>query len=555
MRREPLVRTMRKTTTAAVAVVLVGSFAFALLNAPRPKVPPAPAFQLTAGSGFTITGVIGATRTGNTCSGSPAVLAPGIIRCVLYTVSNPLDVPITVTSITGTAESFTPKHTNPNLPACKPTEVKVTAFSGSLAIGAKSSTTLVEPVVLVTLRTTQDNCEGGSFTLAFRGTATFSDGTTTALTASPSPVTEGTPATFTAAVTPDNPTYDHTTKPHGKVTLYHCTSATTCKTPTTAVTATISGTTGKATFSDSLLPQGTLYFEAAYQGTGTDFTGSASTIVTLTVLAPVSSCAAAPTTKATKVITGTYDGTLVVPPFHSVWLDGGTITGGVQVAFLGSFAAAKGTVDGDLDSAGVVSLQGATVRGSVNAAGALGVGGSATIDGSLNAILALALCVNGASVTGDVNVHGLPVFLSLAKLCNMSVTGNITYSGNAAPLELGGSGCSGDTIKGSLTVQHNGKVTGDTDTVKGSVTVSYNDTATVAHNTVTGNLGVEYNRGVVTLADNTVKGNIIVAHDGGGALTANRATGVCSLATDFPPVTGKTNTVPAPHSNTCNRRA
>lgn len=554
-----LARLRAGTTTAVVVTVVLGALAFALSAVVRPH---DPKFALTSDNdpAFTITSTIYATYP--SCSGAPtAPLAPGVTRCLAVTVSNPLTVPIKVKTLSMTVPSFTPTKSNHHTPACTKTMVTPPTFMVTFTVPGSGTYTIDKSIKLTTTHTTQDNCEQGTFHFSYAATATFTDGTTTVLAASPSPATEGSPVTFTATVTGKNPTYDHTTKPHGKVTLYRCaTSSCTTVASTPPVTATITGTTGKATFSPALLPQGKLYFEAKYEGTGTNFTKSTSNILTLTVQPSVTSCVTAPTTKAMTIITGTYHGNLVVPPFRSVWLDGGTITGNVQVAFLGSFAATKGTIDGDLTSAGLVSLQGTKVDGFINAAGALGIGPDTTIGGSLNVNFALALCAVGTSaspitVGGSVNVHGLPVFFSLAKLCGMSVAGSLTYSSNAASLEIGGSGCPGNTIKGSLDVEHNTKVSADTNTVKGSVTVSSNSSVTLDHNAVTGNLVVEDNLGTVTITDNTAVGSITVAHNGGGALTSNKATGSCSLGTDFPLVTGKTNTVPKGHSNTCNRKA
>ncbi len=67
--------------------------------------PSSPKLSLTAGSGFTITSNI---YDSPACSGPTALLYPGVNRCLVFTVQNNLNVPITVQSINAALDSTFP---------------------------------------------------------------------------------------------------------------------------------------------------------------------------------------------------------------------------------------------------------------------------------------------------------------------------------------------------------------------------------------------------------------------------------------------------------------
>jgi hypothetical protein len=116
----------------------------------------------------------------------------------------------------------------------------------------------------------------------YTASAQFTDGTTVVVTSSPNP-TSGQPVTLTATVTGANSGSDPSL-PTGTVTFYSCpTSA--CTTKTVLGTGTI-GAGGVATFTTSSLPAGVEYIEAVYGDSGTDYTGSTSSALTISVASP-----------------------------------------------------------------------------------------------------------------------------------------------------------------------------------------------------------------------------------------------------------------------------
>jgi hypothetical protein len=95
-----------------------------------------------------------------------ALLYPGIERCLLYTVHNPLPNPITVTKIS-IAEVRA-------LPGCDASSLDVSGsdFSGALDVPAGGDATT--PPLRIALRETgvnQDACQGATFSLTFTGMA------------------------------------------------------------------------------------------------------------------------------------------------------------------------------------------------------------------------------------------------------------------------------------------------------------------------------------------------------------------------------------------------
>jgi hypothetical protein len=233
-------------------------------------------FELTSGTGFTITSTIYSSPA---CSGSTALLYPGVTRCLLYTVHNPLSVPISVTSLSLSAIAFSPSTTNPADPPCNPSDLTSTSFSGSLSVASGGTNTVSEPISLKD-DGNQDNCENGTFNFSYSGSAQYTDTTTTTLTSSPNPSTSGTSVIFTATVIASNPSVDPS-GPTGSVNFYSCTSATgSC---TTLLGSGTVASNGQATYPTSTLPVGSNYVEAVYQGASTNFSASTSNIVTQVV--------------------------------------------------------------------------------------------------------------------------------------------------------------------------------------------------------------------------------------------------------------------------------
>ena len=228
-----------------------------------------PKFLLTSGTGFTITSAIYPSPA---CSGTPALLYPGITRCAVFSVHNSLTVPITVLTITTALDG---SYTAPAI--CTGSNLRLPNFSGSFTVaGGGSANSPGAPIALNDSGTNQDACENFIYHFVFSGTATYTDATTTVLASTTNPSVSGHSVTFTATVTANNASSDPSL-PTGTVTFYSCPSAS-CASTTSLGTGTI-GTGGQATFSTSILPVGTTYVEAVYGGTSTNFSGSTSNVI------------------------------------------------------------------------------------------------------------------------------------------------------------------------------------------------------------------------------------------------------------------------------------
>ena len=271
----------RALSTAGVAIlVAVGSYALSgVLVAAHP------AFALSAQKSFSITSKIYATTCTKTAT---AKLYPGEARCLAVSVHDPLSVGIHVTSLSA---KVTPSTSFAAV--CKATWLAIGTLPHTFTVTADGTHVVTTTIELRTTGTNQDNCEGGTFHLAYSGSATFTDTTTTALTISGS----GHQRTLHATVTPANPSSDpygpgSTTAPVHHVTFYACTTAS-CTTTTLLSTKTLSTSTPRslaatATATVTGLSGGTHTFEAVYPATAGNpgtFAGSsaiASTTVTAT---------------------------------------------------------------------------------------------------------------------------------------------------------------------------------------------------------------------------------------------------------------------------------
>jgi hypothetical protein len=265
--------------TGVVALVLaVPTYALACYVSGPPPPP-----VLVSTTSFSITSTISSSST----SQVPALLYPGVQRYLWYDVANPLTVPLTVTSLSISAV------TTPSGCALSNLDYANTTFTGSLLVpqkvGAVDGTNAVAvPISLYNFNfsqnnpaSTTENCADKTFTFTFKGTAQYTDTTTTVLTSSPDPSSSGQSVTFTANVTATDATSDPS-QPTGTVDFYKCASATSCTpSPSTLLGTGTLGSNGEATFSTSF--SATTYVEAVYEGQTTTFVGSTSNIVTQTV--------------------------------------------------------------------------------------------------------------------------------------------------------------------------------------------------------------------------------------------------------------------------------
>jgi hypothetical protein len=157
-----------------------------------------------------------------------------------------------------------------------------------------------------------------------------------------------------------------------------------------------------------------------------------------------------------------------------------------------------------------------TITGSLNVAKGqsvcLGPGGKIT--GSVTVANGGAFWANGGSIGGSLSATGA---LGLTA-CSTKVTGSVSVTGSTGPAVLGGQGCAGDTIGGSLTASGNtAGVSAVGDTVTGSLNISGNSGGeTITGNSVTGNATVHANTGGVTFTGNTIGGSLVITNNTGG---------------------------------------
>jgi hypothetical protein len=229
-------------------------------------------FAPPARAAFTISSAIYTATPGafpgQSCTGSPVLLYPGVTRCMVFSVHNDLSRPITVENITS---SLSPAFPAP--PAvCSGSNLRLPAFSGALAVPVGA--TVLGPGLLISLKeshSNQDACVNLTYHFSFTGTATLNDATFTVLTSSyPSPFDQ--PVTFTAVVAVAS-----SSRPPGLVTFSQCPTSV-CTTSTRFGTGI--GVSGQASYTTKDLLPGVTYVQAAYGGTNNDLTGSTSNVVT-----------------------------------------------------------------------------------------------------------------------------------------------------------------------------------------------------------------------------------------------------------------------------------
>jgi hypothetical protein len=119
------------------------------------------------GKNFTISGTVTAFPA---CK-DRAVLAPGIDRCLVYSIHNPRSETITVTSISISEVGGTP--------TCPADQLDTTrsAFTGALTV--PPGATIVapgRPIAMLETAANQDGCRGATFTFSFTGTARIGTG-------------------------------------------------------------------------------------------------------------------------------------------------------------------------------------------------------------------------------------------------------------------------------------------------------------------------------------------------------------------------------------------
>jgi hypothetical protein len=274
--------------SGAIALV-VAALAFGVSSSvlgPKSAIAQHLGFDLTSGtSSFTITSSIHTTPSApgtypaTSCSGTPALLSPGVTRCVVFSVHNDLKAAISVQSITTALD--TTNYAAP--PAdCSGTNLVLPTFSGSFNVaGGGDATSPGVPVELKDNSAPQDDCENYAYHFVYSGSANYTEvyGTATGLGSSQNPSTTGESVTYTATVTasatssqdpvPSSPTGAVTFKDNGATIC----SAPVALTSTGTTTATAQCTVTYATTAGSPHP-----ITASYANTDGNFTNSSASL-------------------------------------------------------------------------------------------------------------------------------------------------------------------------------------------------------------------------------------------------------------------------------------
>ena len=304
MSAERFQRTKSVMASGAIALV-AAACAFAVSSSilgTRPAIAQHLGFDLTSGtSSFTISGTSYTTPSGTypaaSCSGTPALLAPAVTRCMVFSVHNTLKAAISVQSITTALDT-----TNyPAPPAdCSGANLVLPSFSGSFGVsGGGTATSPGVPVELKDDGAAQNDCENYTFHFVYSGSASYTEvyGTSAALASSYNPSTTGQGVTYTATVTasasasqdpiPSSPTGTVTFKDNGTTI---CSSVPVISTGTTTATSQCAAT--YATTSGSPHPITASY--ANSDGNFTNSTASLSQVVNGSSTSTTSSLTSAP---------------------------------------------------------------------------------------------------------------------------------------------------------------------------------------------------------------------------------------------------------------------
>jgi large repetitive protein len=282
MKSERFNRTKSVMASGAIALVVAALVigASTLVLGPRSAFPQHPGFDLTSGSSsFTITSTTYTTPSGTypaaSCSGTPALLSPGVADCVVFSVHNNLKATISVQSITTTLDT-----TNyPAPPAdCSGTNLVLPTFSGSFNVtGGGNATSPGVPIELKDNGAPQTDCENYTYHLVYAGGANYTEvyGTSTGLVSSQNPSTAGESVTYTATVTasPTSSQDPVPSSPTGTVT-FKDNATTICNAPVALTSTGTTTATAKCTVNYTTTAGSPHSITASYVNTDGNFTNS-----------------------------------------------------------------------------------------------------------------------------------------------------------------------------------------------------------------------------------------------------------------------------------------
>ncbi|GEM_PF-3433909 len=492
---------------------------------------PSPPARLIAGTNFSISSTITAQPA---CSGAPVLLYPGVTRCLTYTVTNPLTVPITVNSI---SLSVDPAYSPPAACPASNLDLSQTAFSGSLVVPANNGTNTVNRTIALLNDTANQNaCKNVTFHFKYAGSATYVQvfNTSTVLTSSANPSTALQQVTFTATVTPSGSPPGPTT---GAVTFKDGSSTIWCESGSGA----FNGSTATCKYTMSTF--GTHPITAVFTNSDGNFAGSTSNTVNqgVNAIATASSLASSlnpslygQSVTFTDTVTSSngipagavtfYDGAAVVSTSSLNGLGKATFTSStltvgthnIRAVYAGNATYGSSTSNTIAQVVNYTSCFSGNQNGSftVQSGQAVCITANGKVNGDITVKGGGYLYVNGGSVNGSVTVQsGGGLFVNAGSSINNNITatspvafsicgaqkinGSIAVSGATSKVVVGDpTACAGNDINGAVTVTTSAAgyaISGNK--INGGVTVTNNSGAgTIAGNTkINGNLACSGN--------------------------------------------------------------
>lgn len=503
-----------RAVAGTTAVVLVGALlAFNVTRDVSPKT------DLIAGTDFTVTSAIKASPA---CSGGNVTLFPGLNRCLVYTVTNPLSDPVTVDSLT---LSMDPAFSQP--PSCPSSNLDLTnaGFSGSVVVPANGSTTVNASIKLSNTGSNQNACKNVTFHFLYSGHATYTHvyGTSTALTSSANPSSPAQTVTFTATVSPVG---TPPSGPTGSVVFKDGSSTIACLSGSTS----FNGSTATCKYAPTA--SGAHPISAVYSNSDGNFSGSTSNTVTQTVSAWATS-----SSLVSSLNPSVYGNSVTFT--DTVTSAGGTPAG--NVTFYDG-AATLGTTS--LNASGKAMFTTTTLTPGSHSIKAVYAGNGTYASGTSNTVSQV---VNYTStITGNQN-GGLTV--ESGQAVNVTSTGKL--NGGATVKSGGILFFNGGTANGGITVQSGGSLFVSGGSINGGITSTGAKDFTICGASINGGVSSSGATGFVLIGDggddgapgcaaNIISGNVTLTNNSASVeLGGNTINGTVSL-------TGTTGTPPPP---------
>jgi hypothetical protein len=142
------------------------------------------------------------------------------------------------------------------------------------------------------------------------------------------------------------------------------------------------------------------------------------------------------------------------------------------------------------------------------------IGSGGKVTGSVVVAAGGALTVSAGTIGGSLSSTGA---LGIT-VCGAKLSGSVSVTTSSGPVLIGGTGCAGDTLGGSVALSSNtGGVSFGGDHLTGSLSISKNSGGVaISGNTIVGSVSVTTNSGGVVFTNNTVSGSLAITNNTGG---------------------------------------